>query len=218
VPPVFRYADAPRLPEGQDIDPRTLVPGGEGPVEIEIGPGRGGFLLDRLEAAPQARMIGLEIRLKWATIVDRRLGERGFGTRGRVFAEDARSALRRLRAGTVGSVFLHFPDPWWKKRQRKRLVASADLLREITRLLVPGGELFFQSDVAERAEQFDALACSEPLLRPWGATAYVADNPYGARSPRERRAIADGLPIVRLRYRRAATPSPVVALIAVPPP
>jgi tRNA (guanine-N7-)-methyltransferase len=211
VPSVFPYADAPRLPEGQDIDPRTLVPGGEGPVEIEIGPGRGGFLLDRLEAAPQARMIGLEIRLKWATIVDRRLVERGFGTRGRVFAEDARFALRRLRAGTAGSVFLHFPDPWWKKRQRKRLVASADLLREIARLLVPGGELFFQSDVAERAEQFDALARSEPLLLPWGETAYVADNPYGARSPRERRAIADGLPIVRLRYRRVATPSPVVA-------
>lgn len=206
---VYLYTDAPKLPAGEDIDPQALVPGGDGPVEIEIGPGRGGFLVERLEAVPRARMIGLEIRLKWASIVDRRLGERGFGARGRVFAEDARSALRRFRSGTVGSVYLHFPDPWWKKRQRKRLVASVDLLREIARLLVPGGELFFQSDVAERAEQFDALVLSEPLLfQPWGETAYVADNPYGARSPRERRAVLDGLPIVRLRYRRAGLPPP----------
>jgi tRNA (guanine-N7-)-methyltransferase len=191
------------LPDARDIDPSALVPGGDAPVEIEIGPGRGGFLVDRLEAHPSARMIGLEIRRKWATIVDRRLEERGLGVRGRVFAEDARFALRRLRAGTIGIVFVHFPDPWWKKRQQKRRVATPDLLREIARLLVPGGELFFQSDVLERAQQFDTLVCSEPLLLPWGETAYVADNPYGARSPRERRALADGLPVVRLRYRRA---------------
>jgi tRNA (guanine-N7-)-methyltransferase len=205
---VYPYTDAPKLPDGQDIDPRALVPGGDGPVEIEIGPGRGGFLVERLEALPQVRMIGLEIRLKWATIVDRRLGERGFGTRGRVFAEDARFALRRLRAGTVSAVYLHFPDPWWKKRQRKRLVASKDLLREIARLLIPGGELFFQSDVLERAEEFDELVRSEPLFLPWAETAHVPDNPYGARSPRERRAVLDGLPIVRLRYRRVTPPPP----------
>lgn len=205
---VYPYTDAPKLPAGEDLDPRALVPGGEGPVEIEIGPGRGGFLVDRLEAMPKIRMIGLEIRLKWATIVDRRLGERGLGARGRVFAEDARFALRKLRGGTAGVVFLHFPDPWWKKRQRKRLVASADLLREISRLLVPGGELFFQSDVAERADQFDALVGRDPLFLPWAETARVADNPYGTRSPRERRAIADGLPVVRLRYRRIGGPPP----------
>jgi tRNA (guanine-N7-)-methyltransferase len=196
------------LPEARDIDPSLLVPGGDEPVEIEIGPGRGGFLVDRLEALPTVRMIGLEIRRKWATIVDRRLAERGLGARGRVFAEDARFALRRLRAGTVGIVFVHFPDPWWKKRQQKRRVATADLLREIARLLVPHGELFFQSDVAERAEQFDALVRSEPLFLPWGETPYVAENPYGARSPRERRALADGLPVLRLRYRRVGERPP----------
>jgi tRNA (guanine-N7-)-methyltransferase len=207
--PNHPYADAAVLPEGDVLDPRVIVGGGEAPVEIEIGPGRGGFILERLEAVPTARMIGLEVRLKWASIVDDRIKARGFGDRGRVFAEDARRALPRLQGQTVSAVFIHFPDPWWKKRHQKRLVASSHLLADIVRLLIPGGELFFQSDVEERAEQFEALVGDVAELSPAGddpGTARLLDNPYSARSPRERRAIADGLPVIRLRYRRAPAP------------
>jgi tRNA (guanine-N7-)-methyltransferase len=221
--PNHPYADAAVLPDGDVIDPRALLdggggatgearalaPGGDAPVELEIGPGRGGFILERLEAVPEARMIGLEVRLKWASIVDDRIKARGFGNRGRVFAEDARRALPRLTAQTVSAVFIHFPDPWWKKRHQKRLVASSHLLSDVVRLLVPGGELYFQSDVEERAEQFEALVSDVAQLAPAGdapGSARLADNPYSARSPRERRAIADGLPVVRLRYRKVPPP------------
>jgi tRNA (guanine-N7-)-methyltransferase len=207
--PNHPYADAAVLPEGDTIDPRSLVGGGDAPVEIEIGPGRGGFMVERLEAVPTVRMVGFEVRLKWASIVDDRVRER-FGHRGRVFAEDARRALPRLTSQSCSAVFVHFPDPWWKKRHEKRLVATSTLLTEVVRLLVPGGELFFQSDVASRAEQFEATVREEPRLLAAGddgeAGARLLDNPYSARSHRERRAIADGLPVVRLRYRRSGAP------------
>lgn len=197
------YADAPRLPEGEIVDPRALVGAGDAPVEVEIGPGRGWFMVERVEAEPTARMVGLEIRRKWATIVDRRLAKRGFGDRARVFAEDARSALRRFPDGSVSIVYVHFPDPWWKKRHQKRLVIGDELLAEVVRVLVSGGELFIQTDVEERALAYAEWVGREGRLEPWGPKAEVLDNPYGARSPRERRAMADGLPITRLRYRRS---------------
>jgi tRNA (guanine-N7-)-methyltransferase len=203
VPFVNPYADAPTLPEGEEIDPRTLFEDHTRPIEIEIGPGRGTFILERLAAAPEARMLGLEIRRKWAFIVDERLRTRGFGGRGRVLAEDARLALPRLKASTACAAFIHFPDPWWKKRHQKRLVASVSLLEELARVLVPGGELFFQTDVEERAEQFERWVDTVPLLLPVKPGPRVAENPYGAMSTRERRAVADGLPIVRLRYVKA---------------
>jgi tRNA (guanine-N7-)-methyltransferase len=213
VPQPNPYTNAPTLPDGDDLDPRTLFERAAAGIEIEIGPGRGGFMLERLAADPEVCMLGLEIRRKWATIVDERLRARGFGGRARVLAEDARFALPRLRGGTARAVFIHFPDPWWKKRHQKRLVASKELLGQVARLLVPGGELFFQTDVAERASQFDALVEQVPELLPWGgrepgASARIAENPYGAMSPRERRAVADGLPIVRLRYAKATSPAP----------
>ncbi|MEO6602434.1 MAG: tRNA (guanine-N7)-methyltransferase [Polyangiaceae bacterium] len=194
------YEHAPRLPEGESVDPRLLVGAGQTPIEIEIGPGRGGFVFERLAADPEVRMLGLEIRRKWATIVDDRLRERGLGDRARVLAEDARSAFPRFPSGCARAVFVHFPDPWWKKRHAKRLVIGADLLPQVCRVLEPGGALFIQTDVAERAQEYADLVATEPRLMPLHA-GFAAENPYQARSPRELRAIADGLPIYRLHYR-----------------
>jgi tRNA (guanine-N7-)-methyltransferase len=196
------YADAPRLPASDPVDPRALVGGGAQAIELEIGPGRGGFLFERLAEDPTVRIVGLEIRRKWATIVDRRLAERGFGSRARVFAEDARYALPRFVAQSVTKVFVHFPDPWWKKRHHKRLVVGAPLLDEVARVLVPGGDVFVQTDVEERAAGYEALFASHPAFAPHGDSARVAEFPFTARSPRERRALADGLPVFRLHYLR----------------
>ncbi len=199
------YAHAPRLPEEGPVEVATLVLG-DGPIELEIGPGRGGFLFERAASAPEARLIGLEIRLKWAALVDARLRAAGLGSRARVINADAREALLRFAPDAcVRAVFVHFPDPWWKKRHAKRLVVGAGLVDSAARLLVDGGELYVQTDVEERAAEYEAelAACAD--LEPAGdepGSMRLAENPYGARSPREHLAIADGLPVHRLRTRR----------------
>ena len=206
LPMARPYDDAPRLPEGERVDLRTIVSGDW--VELEIGPGRGWFLVERAAAEPRAALVGLEIRRKWAAIVDARLAKRGLASRARVFAEDAAHALPRIVPDAcVRRVFLHFPDPWWKKRHAKRLVMKDAFLAQVARLLEPGGELFVQTDVEERAAEYEGLVGLEPRFVPAGDTPpspRVADHGYIARSPRERRAIADGLPVHRMRWTRAA--------------
>ncbi|HEY6461816.1 MAG TPA: tRNA (guanine-N7)-methyltransferase [Polyangiaceae bacterium] len=200
------YDDAPRLPEGEHVDLRTLVAGDW--LEVEVGPGRGWFLVERAAAEPRAALVGLEIRRKWAAIVDGRLAKRGLGPRARVFAEDAAIALPRVVPdASVRRLYLHFPDPWWKKRHTKRLVMKDAFLSEVARLLEPGGELFVQTDVEDRAAQYAALVALEPRFVPAGdapGSPALVDHPYVARSPRERRAITDGLPVHRMRWVRAA--------------
>jgi tRNA (guanine-N7-)-methyltransferase len=207
TPPKKLYDDAPRLPEGEGVDLRTIVAGEW--IEVEIGPGRGWFLVERAAAEPRAGLVGLEVRRKWATIVDARLGKRGLGARARVFAEDARQALPRVAPdGSVRRIFVHFPDPWWKKRHRKRLVVRDDFLEQAARLLEVDGELFVQTDVAERADAYEAMVGLDARFVPGGdaqGSPRLSDNPFDARSPRERRAIADGLPVHRMRWRRALT-------------
>ncbi len=200
------YENAPRIGEGEEgpVDARTLVVGAT--FELEIGPGRGGFIFERAKSAPEAGLIGFEIRRKWATIVDGRLAKAGLGTRARVFAEDAKWAMRRLGPdGVFERVFMHFPDPWWKRKHEKRLVMGDTFLSEAARLLRKGGELFVQTDVEDRAAQYEEAISVEPRFVPFGdleGSPRLAENPYDARSPREHRAIADGLPVFRLRYRR----------------
>jgi tRNA (guanine-N7-)-methyltransferase len=199
------YEDAPRLPEGDRVEIRALASGDW--TELEIGPGRGWFLVERAVAEPRAALVGLEIRRKWAAIVDARLAKRGLGARARVFAEDASRALVRLGPdGSVRRVYLHFPDPWWKKRHQKRLVMRDAFLAQVARLLEPGGELFIQTDVQERAAEYAHMVELDPRFVPAGdapGSAALVDHPYVARSPRERRAIADGLPVFRMRWQRA---------------
>lgn len=217
------YAHCPRLPVDGPIDPRRVffppkeLSGARDPeedlslpVELEIGPGRGWFTIERLELDPLVRVVGVEVRRKWATIVDERLKKRGLGHRGRVFAEDIKLVLPRFETGSVSIAYLHFPDPWWKKRHEKRLVLGDNLLSELSRVLVVGGELFIQTDVFERADQYEAVVSQCPAFEPWeGASPRVWDHPFGARSPRERKAIESGLPVVRMRYRnRGSSTSP----------
>jgi tRNA (guanine-N7-)-methyltransferase len=197
------YADAPRLPEGQVSLP-SLVPS-EGPLALEIGPGRGAFALSWLAHDPRARLVALEVRLKWASVLDDRMRAKGHAGRGRCFAEDAREALPRLGPdGSIGFVFLHFPDPWWKKRHQKRLVLNDGLVANAARLLSPGGVFYLQTDVEERADLYECIVSEHPALEPDGEAggARLAKNPYGVRSNREVRADEDGLPVYRLRFRK----------------
>jgi tRNA (guanine-N7-)-methyltransferase len=205
------YADAPRLPPGQGLTGVGIL-GESAPerLELEIGPGRGGFIIERLAADPSAYIVGLEIRLKWASLVDERVRASGHGGRGRVFAEDVRLALPRFREGSLSRVFIHFPDPWWKKRHAKRRLAQLDMLEHLSRALAPDGELFVQTDVWDTAQAYrgaiegcaDFVAAGDQPGSP-----LCADNPYVARSPRERRVMADGMPVIRLRYRRRGNDS-----------
>jgi tRNA (guanine-N7-)-methyltransferase len=146
------------------------------------------------------------MRRKWAAVVAARLAARGLARQARVFAEDAQMALARLEpGGSLRRVFVHFPDPWWKKRHQKRLLMRAGFLDQIARLLEPGGEFFVQTDVQERARAYETLVSLDQRFVPRGdapSDPHLADNPYGARSPRERRAIRDGLPVSRLRWVR----------------
>ncbi len=202
--PNHPYGHAPRFPDGE-VTLNDLI-AGVGPFEIEIGSGRGGFLFERSDARPDIRIVGLEIRLKWAALVDERLKKLGKSGRARALNADAREALSRLRPdGSVSVFYLHFPDPWWKKKHTKRLVMGPILLDSISRLLMPGGELFVQTDVEERAAQYEEQIGAHGAFQPKGdveGTPRLIENPYNARSPREKHAILDGLPIHRLRYQK----------------
>jgi tRNA (guanine-N7-)-methyltransferase len=80
-------------------------------------------------------------------------------------------------------------------------------MEQIARLLEPGGELFVETDVEERADEYEAQIRKHDAFEPAGdepASARMADHPYGARTNREKRAIADGLPVHRMRFVKRA--------------
>jgi tRNA (guanine-N7-)-methyltransferase len=199
--PSVRYRTlAPRAPE-RNFDLLELF-AASAEIELEIGFGRGLFLLQRALAAPGAQLWGLEIKSKLAYQVAERCAELDH-QRIKVMAGDVRSVLAYARPdGILARVFMHFPDPWWKKRHAKRRLIGPELLDQLARLLRPGGEFFLQTDVQERAQEALDELRTHPAFRLATEDGLITANPYGAMSNRERRAIADGLPVYRVLAHR----------------
>ncbi len=191
TPPPVRYAHrAPTLPDGP-VDLSALIEG-DLPLELDIGFGRGRSLIERARAGV-SRVIGVEVKAKVAFLVEQeRLAEDLVNAR--VVRADVRELLARSGPdGCVTRSFVHFPDPWWKQRHTKRRVVSDAFLDTLARLTLVGGELYIQTDVEERAAEYEQLLAQHPGFSP----RRIDENPFSW-SNREVRAHADGLPIYRI--------------------
>jgi tRNA (guanine-N7-)-methyltransferase len=189
---------APRAEAEGPIDVRRLLD--EGPRELDLGFGRGLSIFERSRRAPEGRILGIEIKPKWSVRVAERVKKAGLDGRVAIVCGDARDLLPRLGPdGVFERVFVHFPDPWWKKRHARRRLLGGEVLTELARLVAPGGDLYVQTDVEARARDYRALLDAHPSFTD---VREVDANPFGSISNRERRAAEDGLPVFRLLARR----------------
>jgi tRNA (guanine-N7-)-methyltransferase len=143
---------APAPPEPAAPPPRydwAAIFGNAHPVEIEVGFGKGLFLLTAAQENPGTNYVGVEIERKYQLFTATRVAKRGLPNVRLAWA-DARTFLRdRVPAASVRAVHVYFPDPWWKKRHHKRRVFTADFARQCERVLAPGGRLHVATDVAD---------------------------------------------------------------------
>lgn len=120
-------------------------------VWLEIGFGAGEHLLWQAAAHPKIGFIGCEPFLNGVVKVLRGVRQSSLKTV-RLYNDDALHLLHWLPEGSLGRVFILFPDPWPKKRHRKRRFLNAETLEEIARVLRPGSELRFATDIADYAK------------------------------------------------------------------
>ncbi|MGX1744324.1 tRNA (guanine(46)-N(7))-methyltransferase TrmB [Bosea sp. NPDC055353] len=135
-----------RLPEGGIADLKALFPQAVEAVRLEIGFGGGEHLLMRMRESPQIGFIGVEPFIngmaKFLAVAERE----GL-TNIRVWDDDAALLLPRLPAGSLDAIDLLYPDPWPKRRQRKRRFVSEHTLGLFARALRAGGRFRFASDI-----------------------------------------------------------------------
>jgi tRNA (guanine-N7-)-methyltransferase len=123
--------------------------GNDRPVELEVGSGKGLFLLNAATLDPDCNFLGVELSRKYARLAGERLA-RNRVSNAKIWRGDARHVLARLVPGSsLRAVHVYFPDPWWKKRHKKRRVFTDSLVSDVERTLNSGGELRIASDVEE---------------------------------------------------------------------
>lgn len=143
----------------------------ERPLEIEIGFGRGDFLLDRSRRHPDRLFIGYEVKTKAARLMLDRLARLEIDNLW-ISDDDCRFNLPQVVPNArVDAVHVLFPDPWWKPQHRVKRLFSPPFIDLLAEKLRPGGMLHFKSDVAEYGawvcylvEQHPAFAPHDPAL------------------------------------------------------
>jgi tRNA (guanine-N7-)-methyltransferase len=136
------------------------------PLEVDLGCGRGRFLLARARRFPAHRFVGVDRMLLRLHKLDRRLAAEGIANVRLVYG-DAVQALGALFApGSVAALYLFFPDPWPKRRHRSRRLVSPPFLDRLHVLLGPGGAFHFATDHADYFEAAVRTVAADPRFAP----------------------------------------------------
>ncbi len=134
------------------------------PVEMEIGTGKGGFLLARARSHPETNFLGLE----WANKIYKYAADRMARwsvENVRIMRADAGHLVRHhVAPGSLTILHIYHPDPWPKKRHHKRRLIQPAFLAAAVDALVPGGRIAIQTDHAGYFEHIQQVVGGEPRL------------------------------------------------------
>ncbi|MEM6797024.1 MAG: hypothetical protein AAF725_23820 [Acidobacteriota bacterium] len=193
--PAYRILDreAPLLAVEDPSDLGALLPG-EGEWEVELGYGKGRYLLQRALAEPEKRFLGIEVVSKYYRLLSKRAANHGAANLLNVRGEALYLLSAALPRGFASRLHVYFPDPWPKAKHHRRRLFDPATVDLVLGLLKPGGELCFATDfidygelVMEILEGYPDLVL-EPVLGPW---------PEGPRTNYEAKYMREGRPILR---------------------
>lgn len=128
------------------LNPRSWFVHPDRPLEIEVGCGKGGFILQHALAHPEINLLGIEIAREFYVYTADRLRRRGV-TNVRMMCADASEFLTwRCPDELAHTIHLYYSDPWPKNKHHKNRVVQHAFLSQAWRVLRSGGELRVVTD------------------------------------------------------------------------
>jgi tRNA (guanine-N7-)-methyltransferase len=161
---------------------------------VELGFGKGRFLLRRAAESPGERFLGVELAAEYFRLAARRAERRRLTNLALVHGDALFLLSAVLPREFAAGVHVYFPDPWPKTRHHKRRLFDAETVDLVLGLLQPGGVLSFATDFLDYGDQVRDILAGYPGLElrscdPW---------PEGPRTNYEAKYVEEGRPILRL--------------------
>jgi tRNA (guanine-N7-)-methyltransferase len=171
--------------------------GNDHEVILEIGSGKGRFLINTAAERPDVNIIGIEKSLHYHRVIKERIAKRGI-TNIRLINHDAFLVVRdMLPDASLSEIHIYFPDPWPRKKEQKRRIIRPEVLKEFRRVLKEGGWGIY---VTDHKDYFEAAA---PLIEAeFRAERRVPGPDDAPRTNYEAKYRAEGRPIYEVRFWR----------------
>ena len=164
---------------------------------LEIGSGKGQFLVDMAKKFPNLTFIGVERNVTCSGFTAKKLVENEIKNAKLVFA-DAAQMMPSIKDGSIETIFLNFSDPWPKKRHTKRRLTSESFLSEYYRVIKKGGKLIFKTD------NYDLFTYTLEIINVSSFKlieanySYDGNDPFDTQTEYEMNFRSKGMPIYRL--------------------
>lgn len=173
------------------------------PLEIEVGSGKGLFLETSTQKNPDRLYIGNELAFGYAKLAAYRMAKAEVRN-GKMFQGDGLKLFAEFLPDSVADdIHVYFPDPWWKERHRKRRVMQPGFIKDIQRVLKPGGIFHFWTDVEEYFESTAELMKEHSNLSgPFFVPESEATHDRDYRTHFERRMRRNDHPVFRSYYQK----------------
>lgn len=189
-----------RVERGMKVLPLDTMFPVHQPVEIDIGCGKGGFLLARAQAHPEINLIGIERMLKRIRKVDGKLLRSGFQNVRLLREECLHAVSTLLPASSVQTAYVFFSDPWPKRRHQRRRLVTPAFVDALSTALTSGGHAHIMTDHLEYFEIIRGIFSSHPCFAPVA----FPEFPREERTDFEKVFEADNKPIGRCSFTRLA--------------
>ena len=158
---IENIVELPLYPEPIVLD-WTNIFGNPNPIKIEIGPGKGEFLIYQASREVNSNFIGIEIRYKRVERINTQISKANLKNV-KLLLGDARRILREAFAPeSVSTFFIHFPDPWPKKRHIRRRIVHTESVETFYQRLIPGGRIYLTTDVETYAQEMFSILKEHP--------------------------------------------------------
>lgn len=175
------------------------------PLHLDIGCGKGRFLLNMATLEPSWNYLGLEIREPLVQEANTWQEDLGLTNLYYLFCNvnnSLQSILGSLPVGTLQRVTIQFPDPWFKNRHSKRRLVQPELVAELANYLAIGGVVFVQSDIAVLAEEMCDRFDADPSFQRQGTQDWLIENPLPVPTEREKSTLLRGQTVYRALFVR----------------
>jgi tRNA (guanine-N7-)-methyltransferase len=134
-------------------------------LHVDVGFGDGAFLTELARRDPGRAVVGIDLSFKRVLKVARRLSRSDLSNV-RLLGVDAAWAVREaFEEESVESFWINFPDPWPKRRHRRRRLIEPAFIRDLSRRLMTGGSLHVATDHPDYAAVIRSALEGEPLLQ-----------------------------------------------------
>jgi tRNA (guanine-N7-)-methyltransferase len=133
------------------------------PLEIEIGAGRGDFIIGRAAAMPERNFLAVELSAPLVQLLAARAARAELQNL-RIARTDARPLVNLfLPCGCVSAYHVYFPDPWPKARHAKHRLFTPWFVANLMRTMTAGAALYVATDVSDYAELIFSMANQQGL-------------------------------------------------------